>query len=122
MILDATGWQLEPTPWSALAACRGVPGDLWFPERGASAADAKAVCVVCPVRTTCLDYALRWDIRHGIWGGMSVRERRRVGRRGGPRRLAAPHGTTTRYGRGCRCERCTEARALDQRLRVEATR
>lgn len=111
MIVDASSWQLEPIPWSDQAACRGVPDpDLFFPAKGESTAEAKAVCAGCPVRAECLDYALRWRIDHGIWGGLSTRERQRIERgRPGPKPLPAPHGTTTRYARGCRCEVCREA-------------
>jgi WhiB family redox-sensing transcriptional regulator len=58
----------------------------WFPERGEDVRPAKAVCGDCAVAGECLDYALVNDLKHGIWGGLSERERRRV-RRG--RKLAA---------------------------------
>jgi len=38
------------------------------------------------VKSPCLEYALRNGIDHGVWGGTSERERRRIARR---RRLAA---------------------------------
>jgi WhiB family redox-sensing transcriptional regulator len=54
------------------------------PQREIREAKAKAVCESCPVRTRCLDYALRNSIKHGIWGGLDeeqrVRERRRRAR------------------------------------------
>ena len=51
---------------------------------------AKAVCVRCPVRAQCLDYAVALGIRHGVWGGTTPEERdgrkaRRQNRRRGPR-------------------------------------
>jgi hypothetical protein len=117
VIVDATGWELEPTPWAAQAACAGQPADVWFPERGGSAATAKSVCAHCPVRIECLDYALRWGIGHGVWGGLSMRERRRLSRRSPrPPRVLAAHGTTTSYARGCRCKGCTEASSLHGQL------
>lgn len=109
MIIDAHGWQHEPTPWAALAACKGSEPDLWFPERGQSLNSAKAVCGHCPVRHDCLDYALRWGITFGVWGGLSEGERRELGRRPRPRKVPSPHGTTTRYARGCRCDECRTA-------------
>lgn len=111
MIVDASNYLLEETPWAEQAACRGIGHpDRFFPERGASSAEARAICAACPVRTDCLDYALRWRINHGIWGGLSARERERHHRNTPrPRLLPAPHGTTTRYARGCRCDTCTEA-------------
>jgi WhiB family redox-sensing transcriptional regulator len=55
---------------------------LFFPERGASTREAKAVCAGCPVRVECLDYALGNSIKYGIWGGLSEHQRRerRTGR------------------------------------------
>lgn len=61
-------------------ACMGVDPDLFFPERGASVAEAKAVCRSCPVIDACLEYALQEGIKVGIWGGCSERERRQIRR------------------------------------------
>jgi WhiB family redox-sensing transcriptional regulator len=33
------------------------------------------------VKTACLEYALYNRIEHGVWGGASERERRRIARR-----------------------------------------
>lgn len=61
------------------ALCRQVDlGDLFFPEKGGSTADAKRICQPCPERTACLEYALDHDERFGVWGGTSERERRRL--------------------------------------------
>ena len=114
MIIEATDYELEPTPWAAQAACRGIAEpDLFFPERGGNEGRAaKAVCGGCPVRDECLGYAIRWRIDHGIWGGLSARERQRRYRRSNPpgaQRLPPLHGTLTRYHDGCRCQRCLEA-------------
>lgn len=38
--------------------------------------DAKAVCVECPVRQECLEYAITTNQEYGIWGGTSEEERR----------------------------------------------
>jgi WhiB family redox-sensing transcriptional regulator len=62
--------------WRELAACRGIGLDLFFPERGESAEPARQVCAACPVRQPCLEYAISNRITHGIWGGLSERERR----------------------------------------------
>jgi WhiB family transcriptional regulator, redox-sensing transcriptional regulator len=66
--------------WQEQANCLGVDPDLFFPERGASTKEAKAVCGGCEVKTECLEYALRHGEKFGIWGGMSERERRRIRR------------------------------------------
>ena len=62
--------------WRELAACRGADLDLFFPERGESADSARRICAACPVRQSCLDYAITNRIVHGIWGGLTERERR----------------------------------------------
>jgi Transcription factor WhiB len=40
----------------------------------------KAFCHGCPLEEKCLDYALRFE-SHGIWGGMTERERVKERRR-----------------------------------------
>lgn len=122
MILDASSYRLEETPWAVRAACRGSSPDVFFPIRGEPSAEAKAICVDCPVRVECLGYAVRWGITHGIWGGLSARERHRLDRPVGPQRTVGPHSTTSRYARGCRCDGCCEAATVDQQLRIEAGR
>jgi WhiB family redox-sensing transcriptional regulator len=62
--------------WVAHGTCGQVDPEVFFPPKGASAEPAKAVCRACPVRPQCLDYALANRERHGVWGGMSERERR----------------------------------------------
>ena len=73
---------VDPTDrrWQERANCLGVDPDLFFPERGASTKEAKAVCGGCEVKSECLEYALRHGEKFGIWGGMSERERRRIRR------------------------------------------
>lgn len=66
--------------WQQQAACGGMDPGLFFPERGESVEAAKAVCALCPVRQECLDFALVSRETHGIWGGLSERERRRLRR------------------------------------------
>jgi WhiB family transcriptional regulator, redox-sensing transcriptional regulator len=62
--------------WRELAACRGIDLEVFFPGRGESAGAARRVCAACPVRQPCLDYAITNRIVHGIWGGLTERERR----------------------------------------------
>lgn len=109
-MIDASNYLLEETPWAEHAACAGQPADLWFPDRGEKPIVAQAICATCPVTDECLAYALRWRIPHGIWGGTTSRQRRRLAD-GVPRlrRLPPPHGGTARYHIGCRCSRCVEA-------------
>lgn len=63
--------------WRARALCAEVGGDVFFPEKGEPAGDAKAVCARCPVQGECLWDALeRGDVTYGVLGGMSPQERR----------------------------------------------
>ncbi|MER5737299.1 WhiB family transcriptional regulator [Streptomyces sp. NPDC002262] len=55
--------------------CRAADADDLFVE-GAAQNRAKALCGGCPVRAECLAYALDGRIEHGVWGGMTERERR----------------------------------------------
>ena len=59
------------TTWRKQAACRGLDVEAFYPvtEDDADAAEAKAVCAVCPVRQACLEHALARREREGVWGG-----------------------------------------------------
>ena len=78
--------------WRLEALCAETDPEAFFPEKGGSTREAKRVCVGCPVRMQCLEYALDNDERFGIWGGLSERERRRVklSRRSEPLSALAP--------------------------------
>ena len=39
---------------------------------------ASKLCESCPVKQPCLEYALAERVDHGVWGGCSERERRRI--------------------------------------------
>lgn len=68
--------------WMLDALCREYPDVEFFPARGEPTAPAKAVCARCQVRAECLDYARSSGALggHGVWGGLSGRERQRLGR------------------------------------------
>lgn len=70
-----------PLAWQEHALCAQTDPEAFFPEKGGSTREAKAVCANCSVRAECLDYALKNDERFGIWGGKSERERRLVKRK-----------------------------------------
>ncbi|MFE2009010.1 WhiB family transcriptional regulator [Streptomyces sp. NPDC059491] len=61
--------------WMMSGLCRTVQADDLFVE-GAAQNQAKALCTGCPVRAECLAHALDSRIEHGVWGGMTERERR----------------------------------------------
>nr|BFE86401.1 hypothetical protein GCM10020093_090020 [Planobispora longispora] len=61
--------------------CGGLPGsdpELFFPlsPSAEQEARAKAVCAGCPVLDECRAYAVRAGEPEGIWGGLTVQERR----------------------------------------------
>lgn len=68
----------ERPGWQAHAACRGTDPDLFFTGRGDSrrVEMARAVCLECPVRWLCANYALDNLETVGMWGGFSERQRR----------------------------------------------
>lgn len=73
----------DPAEWIEYAACLGMPTEMFYPEgRSASRtlAEAREVCMSCPVRRQCLAAALEtppWD-DHGVWGGTTRNERLRL--------------------------------------------
>ena len=72
-----SGWN-----WRFQAACRSLPSTLFFgpsaerpKARRHRETTAKAVCARCQVRDLCAAYALAYQERYGIWGGLTDRER-----------------------------------------------
>lgn len=70
--------QVLDTEWMAQGNCADKPPSLFFPSDGVGVEVAKRVCADCPMKATCLEYALSNRIDHGVWGGTSERERRRI--------------------------------------------
>ncbi|HEY7594101.1 MAG TPA: WhiB family transcriptional regulator [Actinophytocola sp.] len=73
------------TDWRHRAACRDEDPELFFPisdmgPGARQAAEAKAVCARCPVREQCLRYALDNGLDHGVFGGTTELERRKLTR------------------------------------------
>ncbi len=66
------------TAWMASGNCRNHPPTLFFPSDGVGVDRARKICASCPVAEPCLEYALEHRIDHGVWGGTSERERRRI--------------------------------------------
>ncbi|MCI6575023.1 MAG: WhiB family transcriptional regulator [Actinomycetaceae bacterium] len=66
--------------WMEDALCAQTDPDIFYPEKGGSTAPATSVCNNCLVRAQCLEYAIANDIRHGIWGGTSDNDRKRIAR------------------------------------------
>ena len=110
--------------WRELAACRGADLEVFFPGRGESAGPARQVCAACLVRQPCLDYAITNRITHGIWGGLTERERRalrsrcvRATRRERDKAIAAASAagyTKASIGRAFGLARVSVSRALSR--------
>lgn len=111
----------DPLHWKNDAACLHADPDLFFPGRGQDVNRAKAVCATCLVVGPCLDYALANRIHHGVWGGMSEKQRRAMR---SPNRtidpVPAPCGTNRGYMRHYRqpgpvtCAACLRAHSVAQ--------
>ncbi|MGH3855036.1 MAG: WhiB family transcriptional regulator [Pseudonocardiaceae bacterium] len=71
---------LDQQDWQERALCAQTDPEAFFPEKGGSTREAKRICAGCEVRAECLEYALAFDERFGIWGGLSERERRKLKR------------------------------------------
>lgn len=107
--------------WHKDGACRGLDASMFHPLRGEDTKRAKKVCSACPVKAECLAYALCGFEKHGIWGGLSERERRTIrGRLSKAGLITTPaylidHGTSAGYHAHRRrgevpCRSCMEAR------------
>lgn len=90
------------TDWMEQAACKGMDPAFWYPGKDEAGhptkhnSPAKDTCRGCPVRQECLEYALDNCEVHGIWGGMSERQRKRLR---GERRAVSKCGTEAGYRR-----------------------
>lgn len=107
-------------PWQDSAACIGADTAIFFPESGDPVGPAKALCRACPVREQCLADALERGEVHGVWGGLSAKERRKYRRQHGllrkPGGQPQPinHGTNGGYHTHRRrgqqpCDACSQA-------------
>ena len=66
------------TTWMAHGNCNNHPPSVFFPSDGVGVEIAKEICSSCPVKEPCLEYALAARVDHGVWGGASERQRRRI--------------------------------------------
>lgn len=61
------------------ALCSQADPEAWFPDKGSGTHDAKKVCGRCPIQARCLAVSLTIDPEpEGVWGGTSVRTRRKL--------------------------------------------
>ncbi|MFE1925835.1 histone-like nucleoid-structuring protein Lsr2 [Streptomyces asoensis] len=64
---------LSGVAWQSHAACDGQDTRIFFRP---NATAARAICARCPVRAECLHDALVSDATNGVWGGLTVSERK----------------------------------------------
>jgi WhiB family transcriptional regulator, redox-sensing transcriptional regulator len=72
---DNCGMPEDRTAWVSKAQCRSVDPDELF-VGGAAQRKAANICRHCPVMAECLADALDNQMDWGVWGGMTVRQRR----------------------------------------------
>lgn len=77
-VLDEQGGDKD---FRSRALCAQTDPEAFYPEKGGSTREAKRVCLTCDVRDDCLEEALSNDERHGVWGGLTERERRKLRKR-----------------------------------------
>ncbi len=115
-------WTQRPA-WMDQAECRGLNPNLFFPERGDVAAEARAVCAECPVQAECRQYAIDNGERAGVWGGLAPKARKRTGQQGPlpgsrPIRHGTPAGAQAHRRLGEQpCTDCQRAATRYQALR-----
>lgn len=74
-------FDLDDTRFREFAACTEDQEPLFFPEDGTAGwcyARARQICRGCAVRMECLEFAITHGERHGMWGGCTPAEIRRI--------------------------------------------
>lgn len=80
---------LDPRPddwaWQQQGLCREVTSDIFFyeekvrgDEKRSHISQAKTVCNACPVKQECLDFSIKTNQSHGMWGGLTQEERKEL--------------------------------------------
>jgi WhiB family redox-sensing transcriptional regulator len=77
-----TAMTVASSDWRERALCSEVDPDLFFRTSGGASFAAKRLCLACPVRVECLDFAMRTPVE-GVWGGTSTTERQARARSAG---------------------------------------
>jgi WhiB family redox-sensing transcriptional regulator len=69
--------------WRLDASCRSVDPEVFFPSERSQTPEydlavASSVCGKCPVAEQCADLAQRLKVTHGVWGGRTADQLRRM--------------------------------------------
>ena len=76
-ITGAPRYHSAPAPVFEDAACKGATGLFFADDQGRlDTRPAKQICAGCRHRPECAEWAISNYVGHGVWGGMSERERR----------------------------------------------
>jgi WhiB family redox-sensing transcriptional regulator len=59
--------------WQLDSACLDTDPELFFQSELVEA--AKEICLTCPVKTLCLQYAFEIDATDGVFAGLTAKER-----------------------------------------------
>jgi hypothetical protein len=117
------------TEWDK-ARCIGKQ-KLFFDDRQTSIKKARLICLACPIRSECLDHALKYREAWGVWAGLDYQELRIVAASMGylpPNRREVEHGTERGWAWHRRqrskdathtaCQPCIDAYNLKAKVRV----
>lgn len=61
--------------WREHAACKGEDPAVFFFEDTSPNHNARRLCITCPVRIDCLEYATENEKDWGVWAGVTARVR-----------------------------------------------
>lgn len=61
--------------WRKHANCRGQNPSVFFFEDTSPNHEARRLCITCPVRLDCLEYATEHEKDWGVWAGVTARVR-----------------------------------------------
>lgn len=68
--------------WQERANCLDADAEAFFPsEKVRITSGVRRICEGCPVRPDCLEHAMTHGEWFGVWGGLSVDERRQLERK-----------------------------------------
>ncbi len=112
---------LFSAPLFSAPACAGDTTFDWTPtpEPTFLPAPQRALCMGCPDRQRCLEWAIANDA-HGIWGGTTRHQRQHTPDPELEQPIHDGPGSTSLYRRGCRCTQCRAAQA--ERIRQQRAR
>jgi WhiB family transcriptional regulator, redox-sensing transcriptional regulator len=88
----------DPYAWQDRAECKGVgPGQFFAALQGKPVQQSRIeketirdYCNNCTVREHCLNFAMRYGMDYGIWGGLTERQRRDLHRQRTPSKYSPP--------------------------------